>query len=300
MSSTPPGQPIEQIGVQLFTLAAMASRDIEATLKLIAESGYREVELFGPYPFSPPEEIAGWQQLASQMGIGSIAYFGLSVHELRARLDHYGLSAPSAHVNLGTARQRMAEMAEAAHVLGHRYVAIPSARSETLDTLDDYRRLAADLNAIGEQASAHGLRFGYHNHGYEQAPIDGRVPMDVLVEETDPALVAFELDLFWMIAGGGDPEQALRAHQGRFELMHVKDMAEPVRFSGRGQTPQEWMAVFPLMRDAGAGILDMQRLLAAAHRSGVKHFFLERDLAADPEQTLAASFRALSAIDLGA
>jgi sugar phosphate isomerase/epimerase len=295
-----PARPIAHLGVQLFTLAGMAARDFDATLKLIAESGYTEVEFFGPYPFSAPETIAGWAPLAAQMGISRNAYFGMTVQEVKARLEHYGLRAPSAHVDLPSVRTQLEALAEAAHTLGHRYIVIPAARSEPLDSLDDYRRLAAEFNAIGARADALGLRFGYHNHGYENALIDGRVPYEVLIEETDPALVTMELDLFWWIAGGGDPATVLTSYPGRFALMHIKDMSAIVRFEGRGQTPQEWMALFPHMRDAGAGVLDLPRILTQAHQSGVEHFFLERDLAADPAQTLQVSYRALAAIDLGA
>ena len=300
LAAAQPARPIARLGVQLFTMAGMVARDPEAALKLIAESGYTEVEFFGPYPFSAPETLVSWAPLATQMGISSNAYFGLTTQQIKARLDHYGLSAPAAHVDLPTVRLRLPALAEAAHTLDHRYLVIPSARSEQLDSLDDYRRLAAELNAIGAWADAQGLRFGYHNHGYEHALIDGRVPYEVLLEETDPALVAMELDLFWMIAGGGDPVTTLAANPGRFELMHIKDMSEIVRFAGRGQTPQEWMALFPHMRDAGAGVLALPRILVQADRSGMTHFFLERDLAADPVQTLQASYRALAAIDLGA
>jgi sugar phosphate isomerase/epimerase len=235
-SPSGPVRPIDRLGVQLFTLAPMAARDLDATLKLVAESGYKEVEFFGPYHFSAPESITFWEPLAAQMGIGRIAYFGLTEQEVKARLDHYGLSAPSAHVDFPTARTRLSELATAAHTLGHRYVVIPSARNEPLDTLDDYRRLAAELNTLGARVDALGLRFGYHNHGYEQALLDGRVPLEVLIEETDPALVTMELDLYWMIAGGSDPVSTLAAYPGRFALMHIKDMSPIVHFTDRGQT----------------------------------------------------------------
>jgi sugar phosphate isomerase/epimerase len=285
-----------EYGVQLFTLAPMASENLEATLKLVAESGYKEVEFFGPYEFSTPESIAFWVPLAAQMGIRRNAYFGMTPSEVRARLDHYGLRAPAAHVDFPTARERIEAMAEAAQTLGHRYIILPSARSEPLETLGDYRRLAHELNAIGKRSAAFGVQFGYHNHGYEQALIEDRIPLEVLIEETDPALVTFELDLFWMIAGGGDPLAFLRNYPGRFALMHLKDMSKQVRFTGRGQTPQEWMELFPEMRDAGAGVLNLAEFVHAGQRSGVQHFFLERDLASDPHQTLTASYQALSAI----
>ncbi len=289
-----------RLGVQLFTMPAMAAHDLDETLKLIANSGFRAVEFFGPYPFSPPKTLAGWEPIAAQLGISRIAYFGMTPQQVRERLDHYGLHAPSAHVDLPTVRARMPELAEAAHALGHTYVIIPSARSEPLDTLDDYRRLATELNRIGAHAASHGLKFGYHNHGYEHAELDGRVPFHVLLEETDPALVTFELDLFWMMAGGGEPADFLDRFPGRFKRMQVKDMSERVRFTGRGQTAQEWMELFPKMRDAGDGILDLQAILSYAARTGVEYFFLERDLAADPAQTLRTSYYALSAVDFGA
>jgi sugar phosphate isomerase/epimerase len=298
--TTPQAAQPFQFGVQLFTLAGMAATDLDATLKLIAEVGYKEVEFFGPYEFSTPESLAFWAPLAAQMGISRNAYFGMTPHEVKARLNHYGLTAPSAHVDFPTARERIEAMAEAAQILGHRYIVLPSARSEPLETLDDYRRLAHELNTIGARTQAFGVQFGYHNHGYEQALIDGRIPLEVLLEETDPALVTFELDLFWMIAGGGDPQAFLRSYPGRFALMHIKDMSTQVRFAGRGQTPQEWMELFPLMRDAGAGVLDLEELVVTGHRSGVQHFFLERDLAAEPAQTLETSYRSLSAIRLHA
>jgi hypothetical protein len=78
--------------------------------------------------------------------------------------------------------------------------------------------------------------------------------------------------------------------------MHIKDMSEHVRFAGRGQTPQEWMELFPLMRDAGAGVLDLASFVTQGLKSGVQHFLLERDLAADPVQTLESSYRALATI----
>lgn len=296
---TQPAHPIEWLGVQLFTLASMVARDLDAALKLIADIGYKEIEFFGPYPFSAPESLSNWAPLATQMGISRNAYYGMTVQEVKTRLDYYGLSAPSAHVDLPTVRTRLDELAEAAHTLGHRYILIPSARTERLDSLDDYRRLAGELNAIGARADALGLRFGYHNHGYENALIDGRIPYEVLLDEIDPALVTMELDIFWMIAGGGDPVTLLDSYPGRFALIHIKDMNEIVRFTGRGQTAQEWISLFPHMRDAGAGVLDLPLIMSHAHRSGVKHFFLERDLAADPFQTLQASYRALAAIDLG-
>ncbi len=118
--------------------------------------------------------------------------------------------------------------------------------------------------------------------------------MHLLLKNTDKEYVRFELDIFWMKAAGADPVEFLNAYPGRFKLMHLKDAAEEVRFSGDGGTPDQWMPLFPKMADPGDGVFPIPTILAAARKSGVEHFFLERDLAPDPESTLRNSYKNLS------
>ena len=112
LTTAQPAHPIARLGVQLFTLAGMAARDFEATLKLIAESGYAEVEFFGPYPFSAPESIASWGPLAAQMGISQNAYFGMTVQEVKARLDADRLRPDLEPLDLLFARSTMRHIKE--------------------------------------------------------------------------------------------------------------------------------------------------------------------------------------------
>ena len=106
------------------------------------------------------------------------------------------------------------------------------------------------------------------------------------------------MDLFWTVAGGADPVALLDAYPRHYRLMHVKDMSKRARFPGDGNDPQQWFALFPLMTTAGNGVLDLPRILARAKRNGVEHFFVEQDLAAEPEQALGASIRYLRGLDL--
>ena len=138
--------------------------------------------------------------------------------------------------------------------------------------------------------SQYGITFVYHNHGYEQAAKDGRILMDVLLSETDRDKVKFELDIFWMIAAGANPVNYLNKYPGRFKLLHIKDATEQVRFSGDGGTPDQWIPLFPKMADPGSGVFDIAGIVEAARKSGVEHFYLERDLTPEPDKTLNGSF----------
>jgi sugar phosphate isomerase/epimerase len=140
------------------------------------------------------------------------------------------------------------------------------------------------------------MTFTYHNHGFEHAPLEGQVPMDVLLKESDPDHVKFELDIFWMKAAGAEPIDYLKNYPGRFKLMHVKDATESVRFSGDGGSSDQWMALFPKITDPGAGVFNIREIVSQAVRSGVEHFYVEHDLTKDPTLTLKRSFEFLSRI----
>jgi sugar phosphate isomerase/epimerase len=190
-------------------------------------------------------------------------------------------------------------MSEAARVLGQRYVVLPSIPANERQNLDGYRRMADTFNQIGAQAAKLGVRFKYHNHGYGLKPVDGVVPFELLVDRTDPGLVDLQMDLYWVTAGGVDPVAYLERYQGRYKSLHVKDMAKPVRFAGDGGDSSQWIALFPFIADAGAGVLDLPAILATARRVGVEHFFIERDQTPTPEKTLRDSYAYLSSLSAG-
>lgn len=288
---------LERIGVQLFTLPRLLEKDFPATLELLAEIGYTELEFFGPYPFSVPAAHARWEAITPSLDFTQSGYFGRSVEEVRALMDRHGLSSPSMHIDLGTLTERLDETVEAAHTLGQRYAGISAIPADMRRTLDDYRRVADTFNDIGARMRPAGLRFLYHNHGYGLVEMEGEIPFRVLVERTDPDLVALEMDVYWTTAGGADPVAYLKDYPGRFRLMHIKDMAESVRFAGDGGEAAQWIELFPYMADAGSGVLDLPAILAEARRSGVEHFLLERDQAARPEEALRNSYRYLAALD---
>ena len=239
--------------MQLYTLRGLMEKDVEGTLRQVAGVGYKEVEFAG--------------------------YFGRDPKALRATLDGLGLAAPSAHVPLATLRSSLGSALDAAAVLGHRYVVCPYL--ETADrTADSYPRLAADFNRYGEACRARGMRFAYHNHDFEFAPLpNGGRGYDLLLAGTDQALGAFEMDLYWVTFAGQDPLALIAAHPGRFELCHVKDLSR----AGGGRR----------MADVGSGDIDFRRIYAQGAQAGVRHLFVERDDAPDPVANIRASYAAL-------
>lgn len=287
---------MQHIGIQLFSLPKTLDTDLRAGLTMLAEMGYKEIELFGPYPFSAPATIEGWKRMAPMLGFSGSGYFGKTAQELRALLDELGLSTPSAHTDLDTLEAHMDQLGEAAQVLGFQYVVLPAIPDARRTSLDDYRRMADTFNSIGENAKRVGLTFAYHNHGYGFQEVNGQIPTRLLLDNTDPELVALEMDIFWTAAAGVDPVELLRAYGSRYRLLHLKNMREAKRFAGDGGDFSQWMALFPYMSTAGEGVLDLPGIISAAEALGVKHYLVEQDLVASPEVALKSSFDYLAGL----
>jgi sugar phosphate isomerase/epimerase len=245
------GSPVP-LGVQLYTLRTIFPNDFMGVFDRLAAMGYHEVEFAG--------------------------YHGRTAQVVRGALDAAGLAAPSAHVQLDELEQGLDSVLVDARVIGHRYLVIPGVAPERRRSLDDYRRLADALNAIGARSRAAGVQLAYHNHDAEFEALDGSTGYDVLLEATDASSVAMELDMYWMIKGGRDPLSYFQSHPGRFALWHLKDDSGP---------PDHAMA------DVGAGVIDWAALFASAELAGLRHAFVEHDEPGDPLRSVEASARFL-------
>lgn len=224
------------IGVQLYTVRRELEKDFDGTLARIAALGYREVEFAG-YFNHPPEEV-------------------------RAALARHGLTSPAAHVQLADLRGNLQAMIEAARRIGHEYLLLAWTPPEERKTLDGYRRLADLCNRAGEQTKKAGVQFAYHNHDFEFASLEGRVPYDLLLERMDAGLVKLELDLYWAAKGGASPVGYFKKYPGRFHLLHVKDM---------DATPKHYFT------EVGRGVIDFKTIFAHSGAAGVRHYFVEQD-----------------------
>jgi sugar phosphate isomerase/epimerase len=141
--------------------------------------------------------------------------------------------------------------------------------------------MAQRFNRVAAMARAAGVRFAFHNHNAEFRKIGDAVPLDILLKETDPALVDFQMDLYWVVNAGADPLDYLARFPGRFRMVHVKDSMGP---------PNHRMA------DVGAGTIDFKKIFAQSAKAGVEHYFVEHDDPADPLASAAASYKYLHAL----
>jgi len=238
---------ISKIGLQLYTVRDLMKNDVEGTLAAVAGAGYTEVEFAG--------------------------YFDKSAADIKAMLDRHGLTSPSLHQG-NIAADAWAKALDAAHVIGHQYIVVPWIPVELRKTLDDWKRIAADFTRIAAAAKAAGIQMAYHNHDFEFPLVEGKVPYDVLLAETDPNLVKLEIDLYWITKGGQDPLTYFARWPGRIPLVHVKD----------GKGPPDWA-----MTEVGSGAIDWKRIFAKSQQAGIQHYFVEHDQPADPIASITTS-----------
>ncbi len=250
-----PHRKIKRVGLQLYTVRDLMKADLPGTLAKVAAIGYKEVEFAG--------------------------YFGRTPAQIRDLLRRDGLTSPSTHLpfeSLDTTWQKQLDDAKA---VGHHWATIAYIAEEKRKTLDDWKRHAATFNRAAAQAKSAGLRFAYHNHDFEFKAIDGTRPYDILLKETDPSLVDFEMDLFWVVYGGANPIDLFNQYPKRFPLVHVKDS------SG---LPDKKMV------DVGQGTIDFRSIFAQGDKAGIKHYFVEHDQPADPIATIRNSYKYLHAL----
>src|SRR5690606_1194224 len=202
-------------------------------------------------------------------------YFDRSPSQIRALLRSNSLASPSTHIGFDQLRGDWQRVLDDAATIGHEYVTIPWMPASDLRTIDDWKRVAALFNERAAQTRAAGLRFAYHNHDFEFRAIDSAVPFDALLTATDPDLVDFELDIYWITRAGFDPLDYFARFPGRFSMTHLKDWTGP---------PEN------AMTDVGSGVIDFPRIIAAADAAGVRHHFVEHDQPADPMSSIRSSY----------
>ena len=287
---------ISDVGVQLFSIPLMLENDYEGALRMLSELGYTKLELFGPYPFSATSAKEGWKAITPQLGFSGSGFFGQDPKDLLRLVKDYHMTVPAIHTDLDTLDNNMAELAAASEILGFEYVILPALPPENRSSMEEYKRTADLFNKIGREAMEHGLKFAYHNHGYGLAESQGQIPLQYLIENTDPKWLYLEMDLFWTTAGRAEPMEYLSKYPDRYKLMHVKDMKEKRFFSGDGGDPAQWMELFPMMCSAGDGVIELGKIIPKAKEIGVEHFIVEQDLVQNPESALSASIAYLKSL----
>jgi len=245
-------------GVQLFTVREALGRDPRGALRSLHEIGIVEAELFG---LNGPENAT---------------LFGLPARDLKRAFDDNGIRVPISHI--GGNLENSAAIADIAATLELQAVcvALPSEFSGAGGMVPAKSRgqldaLAEKLNRVGREYRDRGLNFGYHNHHIEFTRVDGVVPYDYLMSNTDPSLVKIELDLGWLATAGVDPVTYVRRHAGRVIACHLKDYAPSIATD----VPQRKLV------PPGFGSIDFGAVLKAMRETGVQHGFIEVDVSDD-------------------
>lgn len=260
----------KQMGLELYTVRDLMEKDFEGTLAKVAEIGYKEVE--------------------------PTSYGGLTPQKFRAMLDRYGMTAPSTHVGAAAGPDLEREL-EGHQVMGHKYTEVRGGRppggargaGSTQPTADSVRRTAAQYNEHGKLVKKFGMKILVHNHTQEFEWLEGGKlrPYDILLAETDPALVALQLDIGWASVAGQNILQMFQKNPGRFELWHVKD-ATGITGILPTATPAERRQASKLV-PVGEGEIDYKSIFAKAELAGLKHFAIEQDNAAQGGDSVAAA-----------
>jgi sugar phosphate isomerase/epimerase len=232
---------IDQIGIQLWTVREMFKTDPIGTFKMLARIGYQQVEFANlePLPMSPKE--------------------------LRKVADDVGISFPAAHFNPNFHFEQPQFVIDTAGELGCKYV-INSWVDEKDRTPSGYRRQADMFNKVGAVMRKAGFPYGFHNHDFEFQKMDGdKTGYDLLVQNTDPAVVMMELDMYWVVKGGANILDLLNRYAGRFRTCHIKDRTADGK-----------------MVNVGEGAIDWKAALGKAADQGMEYYFVEHDNPAKP------------------
>ena len=231
-----PSATVKSPGIQLYSLRDDMEKDARGTLKQVAAMGYKEIESY------PGSKGFLWEMKPA---------------EFKSYMIELGLTPVSTHTGI---EKNMPELMEQAAGAGFKNFVVSWIGKEKRENLDGYRKVADEFNQLGEASKKNGLMFGYHNHDYPFIEIDGKLPYDVLLTNTDPKLVTYELDLFWVVEPGKDPIAFFNKYPGRFSMAHVKD---------RDPKNAKFSTII------GQGNLDLSKMMTAGQKAGVKHFFVE-------------------------
>ena len=230
-------------GIQLYMVREEMARDAAGTLKQLGAMGYTQLESYG-----------------GDKGV----FWGLIPTEFQKLAAGYGLKLVSTHHNpMPTAEFEL--LAAQAAQIGMKYLVCPWLGPQK--SIDDFKRFADEFNQRGKICKAHGLRYAYHPHDYPYKPVDGQLPIDVLLAGTDADLVDFQMDVYYTVTEGQSPYQYFAKHKGRFKLMHLRDVLKQRLPKGSAEESA---------CDMGEGIINFPRLINAAQAEGVRYFFVEQ------------------------
>jgi sugar phosphate isomerase/epimerase len=231
-------------GIVSYTYRKYFEKDLPSTLDIVQSNGITDIEFSN--------------------------LFGKTAAELRKMLDEKGLRCSSFGVSYDDLVNKTAEVAENARALGAEFVRVAGIPHKGVLTPEEAQKAIDDFNRVGKLLKEkYGLRFIYHNHGFEFQPYGDGTLYDMIVKKTDPRYVNFELDILWAAYPGQDPAAMLRKYGNRYKTMHLKDLKKGVKGDMSGGGSQENDVAL------GNGQIDLPAVLKAARKAGVEHYYIE-------------------------
>jgi sugar phosphate isomerase/epimerase len=234
-------------GVQLFMVRRQAPKDLAGVLRAIRQIGYTQIELY-PIVYSHPAP------------------------ELRRIVQDAGLSSASAHFDYEGFESKI----DYGHQLGLEYMVCPMLPKNLWTSAEGFREAAAKFNTWGKLVHDAGMTFAFHNHDYEFKPQGKTTGFAELMQQTDPALVKLEFDLYWLTQGGQDPAAMLTKYANRARLVHLKDRKPNAPISYDMEASSEHFT------EIGKGTVQWPALLSQAHKQGIKYAFVDQDETSEP------------------
>ena len=249
---------IQQIGAQLYTLRDFLQTEegVKETLAKVKKIGYDSVQASGLYEIEP--------------------------EKLKKIADDNGLKIVVSHTNFKYIESAIQAVIKAHKTLDCPYVGIGGLPNEYKESDKTYLAFANIMNELGKQLYEEGLKFVYHNHGFEFFKYNGKRGIDILIENTNPDYVQFEIDTYWVQVGGANPAEYIEKVAGRADVVHFKDMSVSVEQNASK------------MAEIGNGNLNWEEIVKACDKAGVKYAMVEQDTCErDPFESLAISYNNL-------
>ncbi len=255
---------LKAFGIQLYTLRDVIAKDTRNVLSQLAKDGYKELEAFG---------------------IDSGKFHGFAAADFKKMVGDLGMKTIGAHAmpdvqldkdtkqGLDVVVPGWKKSVETAKVGGLMYITCPWWKEAHRKTVDQLKKSAEIISMMGDYATQQGLKFTYHNHDFEFADIEGTNFYDILLAQTHPSTINFEMDLYWVVFAGKDPGYYFAKYPGRFHQFHVKDMDKSDRTKNT---------------EIGKGSIDFAKIFQMARKSGVKHYFVEQETGYSPDSLTSA------------
>ncbi|MFH0842483.1 MAG: sugar phosphate isomerase/epimerase [Bacteroidota bacterium] len=248
------GKKVPDIGLQLYTIRDAMTADVPGSLKKVSALGYKFVEL-------------------ADYNMETRKFYGFAPDEFRKMVNDLGMDIIASHTQVegaGVTLENAKNMAEDHAKIGVKYCLQPWIVEEMRDSIATYQRMAANWNEIGKVMKESGIQFGYHNHNFEFATVEGKVPyFDVMLAELDKDLVTMELDMFWATKAGQNPVDLFNKYPGRFQLFHLKD-------AYTNEAPF-YEVIKTDIAPVGEGVINFKEIIAAKDIAGMKYMIVEQD-----------------------